>query len=371
MRTWLSLFYAHLMRQWSWWLLVFLALMIRVSDHFPHQVETYYSNGIFPVLSKIQRGLLGWVPFSLGDWLYGLMLLALLYQLGQLTHGMIRRRFTRATLAVLLQRILFLLLFGYVGFNLLWGLNYNRPSLANTLGIEIHAPSKNELDTLAMDLIRKLDETAEQVGPDQWKVLQQKKRLFSAAAHSYRQYPTILGLRSYEQSSIKPSLFSYPGNYLGFQGYYNPFTGEAQVNTTIPPFLEPFVTAHEVAHQLGYAREQEANFIAVLVCDRAEDPAFRYSMYLDLFLYTLSEIAGQDTLRVKQLIQRAPRPVQADIATYRAFLRKHRNPLEQGIMWLYGEFLRANNQPNGKYTYNEVVSWVIAYRRTFGRTSLI
>lgn len=371
MRTWLSLFYQHLMRQWSWWLLVLLAMVIRVSDYFPQTVETYYSKGIFPYLSTIQRLLFGWVPFSLGDLFYGLILLAFFYQLGQLILGLIRRTLSRSAFAVLLQRILFLLLFGYVGFNLLWGLNYNRPALAQTLGIDVRMTSIQELDTLAMDLIRKLDETAEQVGPDQWAALQRKKRLFSSAIKSYDSYPTESISLAYKRPSIKPSLYSYPGNYLGFQGYYNPFTGEAQVNTTIPPFLEPFVTAHEVAHQLGYAREQEANFIAVLVCDQATDPAFRYSMYLDLFLYTLGEIAGQDTIRARQIKDFLPPQAKADIATYRAFIRKHRNPVEKAIMWLYGEFLRANNQPNGKFTYNEVVSWVIAYRRTFGRSSLL
>ncbi len=371
MKSWLSSFYAHLMRQWSWWLLIVLALLIRALAYFPTEVERYYTRGVYPVISTAQRLLLGWVPFSLGDLLYGLLLLALIYQLGQLLMGLLRRKLTKTTLLVLLQRIFFLLLFGYVGFNLLWGLNYNRPSLAITLGLKIRQPTGLELDTLATDLMHKLDQSAAQVGPEDWDSLRRKKRLFSGAINSYETYPSTQPALRYLIPSVKPSLYSYPGNYLGFQGYYNPFTGEAQVNTTIPPFLEPFVTTHEIAHQLGYAREQEANFIAVLVCDRSIDPAFRYSMYLDLFLYTLGEIALKDTARARLYKERAPRQAQDDIAAYRTFLREHRNPLERAVMWLYGEFLRANNQPNGKYTYNEVVSWVIAYRRTFGRSSLL
>jgi hypothetical protein len=134
--------------------------------------------------------------------------------------------------------------------------------------------------------------------------------------------------------------------------------------------LEPFVTTHEIAHQLGYAREQEANFVGVLACAHSKEPAFRYSMYFDLFLYTLGEISMQDTSRARMYRDQAPKQVLADIESYRTFIRKHRNPVERGVMWLYGEFLRANNQPNGKYTYNEVVAWVIAYRRTFGTVSL-
>ncbi|MFM7671076.1 MAG: DUF3810 domain-containing protein [Bacteroidota bacterium] len=371
MRKWLTVFYARLMRQWSWALLILLALVIRSLVYFPDWVEAYYSNGVFPWIASVQRLLLGWIPFSIGDLLYAFLFLALIIQLAQLIGGLIRKRLTRAKQAELLQRILFLLLFGYVCFNLLWGLNYNRPSLAGRLGIEARTPAMTELDTLAMDLLKNLDHYAGWVTPAQRDSFNQKKRLFETASSAYAAASALDPALRYDWRSIKPSLYSYPGNYLGFQGYYNPFTGEAQVNTTIPRFLEPFVTTHEIAHQLGYAREQEANFIAVLACNRSTEPAFQYSMCLDLFLYTLGEVAGRDTARARFYLERAPKQVRDDITAYRKFIRQHRNPLEDGIMWLYGEFLRANNQPNGKHTYNEVVSWVIAYRRTFGRSSLL
>ena len=371
MKRWLSRFYAHLMKQWSWWVLIPAALLIRVLVYFPEQVEFYYSQGFFPLLSSLQRFLFGWFPISFGDILYAFLILAFVYQIGQLIYGLIRKKFSRNRLAELLQRILFLLLLGYVGFNLFWGLNYSRPSLASKMGLALQTPQPAELDTLAEDLLIRLEQYAPLSTQEKRDSFDRKKRLFQTAATAYRAYTNSPLKFTYLTTSIKPSLYSYPGNYLGFQGYYNPFTGEAQVNTTIPRFLEPFVTAHEVAHQLGYAKEQEANFIAVLVCDQSNEPAFRYSMYLDLFLYTLGEIAIQDTARAKRYKQQAPQQVQEDIATYRKFIRQHRNPLERGIMWLYGEFLRANSQPNGKFTYNEVVSWVIAYRRTFGRTSLL
>ena len=360
MKRWLTLFYGHLMRQWSWWVLILLALVIRVSVYFPNEVERYYSNGLFPWIARVQRLLLGWAPFSFGDVLYALAALALIYQVVLLVVGLIRRKLNRTKLAELLQRILFLLLLGYVGFNLLWGLNYNRPSLAERFNLDIRNPSAAELDSLAVDLIRKLDRYGAQVTPEQRDSFNRKRQLFSGAIDAYRSLAQVNPIFEYSSRSIKPSLYSYPGNYLGFQGYYNPFTGEAQVNTTIPRFLEPFVTTHEIAHQLGYAREQEANFVGVLASAHSNEPAFRYSMYFDLFLYTLGEISMQDTTRARFYHDQAPPQVLADIESYRSFIRKHRNPIERGVMWLYGEFLRANNQPNGKFTYNEVVSWVIA-----------
>ena len=371
MKRWLTAFYAHLMRQWSWWLLIPTALAIKAIAYFPEGVERYYSNGLFPKIALVQRFLFGWIPFSVGDLIYALLLLALIYQLGQLFWGLIKRRLSRARLAELIQRILFLLLLAYVGFNLLWGLNYSRPSLASNLKMEVRTPTMDELDTLATDLLQRLDQYANQVSPQQRDSFNRKKLLFSGAQEAYRHAFQAPINPVYRVASLKPSLFSYPGNYLGFQGYYNPFTGEAQVNTTIPRFLEPFVATHEIAHQLGYAKEQEANFVAVLACDRSAEPAFRYSMYLDVFLYTLGEIALRDTARASYYRSLAHNQVKADMMELRTFVRKHRNPLERVVRWMYGEFLRANNQPNGHYTYSEVVPWVIAYRRAYGRNSLL
>jgi hypothetical protein len=36
-------------------------------------------------------------------------------------------------------------------------------------------------------------------------------------------------------------------------------------------------------------------------------------------------------------------------------------------MWGYGHYLKANNQPAGKETYNEVVAWLIAYYELLNR----
>lgn len=370
MKRWLALFYAHLMRRWAWWLIIPLSLCIRATAYFPERVERWYSNGIFPWIAFVQRTLLGWLPFSIGDLLYALILLALVYQTGSLLYGLIRRRFTRGSLAELLQRIFFLMLLVYVGFNLLWGLNYNRPSIADRYGITVQAPTIADLDTLASDLIDRLDHYAAWATTGQRDSFNRKKRLFETAVEIYRAAPAERMIPFYRSASVKPSLYSYPGNYLGFQGYYNPFTGEAQVNTTIPRVLEPFVTTHEIAHQLGFAREQEANFIAVLACASSDEPAFRYSMYFDLFLYTLGELSLRDTARARLYRTQAPRQVQADIEEYRSFIKRHRNPIERGIMWMYGEFLQANNQPNGTFTYSEVVPWMIAYRKKYGRESL-
>ena len=45
----------------------------------PHWVEKYYSRGIYPEISGFLRRLLGWIPFSVGDVLYGLLFVTSTY----------------------------------------------------------------------------------------------------------------------------------------------------------------------------------------------------------------------------------------------------------------------------------------------------
>src|SRR6185503_7095029 len=149
----------------------------------------------------------------------------------------------------------------------------------------------------------------------------------------YRESAKQYSFLRYGSSSVKPSLFSYAGNYLGFQGYYNPFSGEAQVNTTIPRVLEPFVTMHEIAHQLGYAKENEANFVAFLASRHSGSPVLKYSLYFDMYNYAIGEVYRRDTAAARIFQQNLHPQAVKDIKEYRDFYKGYRNPVEPIIMW--------------------------------------
>jgi hypothetical protein len=116
-------------------------------------------------------------------------------------------------------------------------------------------------------------------------------------------------------------------SYLGYSGYYNPFTGEAQVNTTIPIFLQPFVSCHEIAHQLGYAREDEANFVAYLVAKNSTDQSLKYSAYLDLFIYANRALKEYDSTAAKTIRLKLSVGVEKDIDELKRFNHAHQNQL--------------------------------------------
>lgn len=370
MQKFLARLFTRLMKSWNWVLLIVLTILIKWASWYPNWVEQNYSRGVYPVIAKVQRFLFGWLPFSIGDVFYGFLIIVVIYKVVKFFKLLFMRQLNRKYFVIAMQQGIFILLFLYVFFNLLWGLNYNRRGIAYQLDLEVKTYSLNDLDTLTNALQQKLNYYADFVTVEQRDSFNIKSRLFRGGVEAYsavaKEYPFL----KYKPKSIKPSIFSYFGNYLGFQGYYNPFSGEGQVNTTIPRFLEPFVTAHEMAHQLGYGKENEANFVGYLACRAYNSNVYRYSAYYDMYNYAIGEVRRRDTTLAKSINENVHPQVKKDQKEFRDFFYKYRNPIEPIIMWGYGHFLKANNQPAGKRSYNEVVAWLIAFYKKNGVASL-
>jgi hypothetical protein len=245
-------------------------------------------------------------------------------------------------------------------------LNYNRKGIAWQLQLKAVVYDTTNLIMIQELLLQKVNETKKKLLA-QKAFYPDKKNLFRRAKECYevagKEYPFI----HYESSSVKSSLYGWLGNYLGFTGYYNPFTGEAQVNTTIPKFLLPFVTVHEIGHQLGYAKEDEANFSGYLAATNSHDTLFQYSAYLNLFIYANYEVFYFDSaasgMAAKQLIPE----VKADLMEWKRFNKRYRNFVEPAISWMYGKYLLVNQQPKGLRSYNEVIAMLIAYHKEYGK----
>lgn len=370
MKKFLSRLLARLMKSRGWVIIIVLTILIKWISWYPGWVERNYTYGVYPLISKLQRFLFGWLPFSIGDLFYGFLVLVILYKAFRFFRVIFQKKFTRKYFIMSLQQLIFLFLFIYVSFNLLWGLNYNRQGISAQLGIQVKTYTLEDLNTLTFTLQKHLNNYAEQVTEEQRITYNKKRNLFNEASDAYREVGQQYSFLNYKPKSVKPSLFSYLGNYLGFQGYYNPFSGEAQVNTTIPRFLEPFVTAHEIAHQLGYAKENEANFVAFLACRYSSSPVLKYSLYFDMYNYAIGEVNKRDTALARTFQENLHPQVVKDIKEFRDFYKRYKNPVEPVITWFYGHYLKANNQPAGKQTYNEVVAWLIAYYKKYGVTAL-
>jgi Protein of unknown function (DUF3810) len=353
---------------WGIFLLV-LIVIIKIFSADAERVEFWYSARFFPWITGILRNIFGHFSFSLGDLLYAVAAGWIIYKLYRLLLFVVKTR-QKQQLPTKIKKNVFTLLVAaalvYIVFNLFWGINYNRKGIAWQLGLSEMQYTTSELKNLNCMLIDKINISKGALLKNKT-AYYSKRELFEAVSHTYqrlgKQYPYL----EYEVPSIKSSMWGWFGNYAGFSGYYNPFSGEAQVNTTVPKFLHPYIACHEVAHQLGYAKEMEANFVGYLAATVSSDTLFHYSVYLDLFVYANRNLFMVDSSAARLYTKELIAPVQNDLKEWFLFSKKHRSILGPVVKWGYGIFLRNNEQPQGMLSYDEVTGFLLAYYKKFGK----
>jgi len=351
---------------WSIGLPILLILLIRLVSSFPGIIENNYSTGIYPYIAMFFRTLTGWLPFSIGDILYLAAGAWMVWKLVKYLRLAFRRKLTRPLFFQGLFHLFLVTALIYIFFNLNWGLNYDRMGISHQLRFNREVYTVSDVAELDSILIGKIN-ASKQAWLRSGGKYPSTREMFAKTKDAYSNLQKSYDWLGYSHQSIKPSMFGWLGNYVGFTGYYNPFTGEAQVNTNVPKFLRPYISCHEVAHQLGYAKENEANFVGWLAASSSADSLFLYSTYFDMFIYANRSLYNADSALARRYRNRLDTAVKQDLRELRKFLIEHENPVEPVIRWAYGKYLQANQQPSGELTYDEVIADVIAYYKKYGK----
>jgi len=355
-------------KRWRFYLLLIAVFVVLIHWYTASgfRVENNYSTAIYPKIGVFFRVAVGWLPISLGDIIYGFIVGWLLYSVTKFIIAVLKRNITREKLWNGLKRTVLIAGLIYIVFNLFWGINYNRLGIAYQLKLNMQPYSVDGLKTINELLLNKVNQSKLALlnNADSYP---RSKELFSKVKTSYDKLSKIYPFLSYKTLSVKPSMWGWLGNYTGFTGYYNPFTGEGQVNTSVPKFLQPYIACHEVAHQLGYAKEMEANFVGYLAASNSSDTLFHYSVYLDLFIYSNRNLMNMDSAIAKKYAGQLIPAVKADLKEWHEFNKRHKNPIEPLIRWGYGKYLQSNGQPQGMMAYDEVTAFLIAYYKKFGK----
>ncbi|MFT4202709.1 MAG: DUF3810 domain-containing protein [Chitinophagaceae bacterium] len=343
-----------------------LVLLVNCMVAYSPFIEIWYSRGVYPRVGVMLRLLLGWVPISVGDIFYGLLVVGGLVKLFRFLRQLFRRKMTWRLLGMKLVKLATWCCSLYVVFYLFWGLNYYRKGIADQLHLEKKPYNTQELAQLAQALALKASSCRKAITTTQ-QFAMGRRELFQKSCQAYDSVCKTYPFLQYRHNSVKASLFGRMGNYMGYTGYYNPFSGEAQVNMATPPVVLPAVICHEMAHQLGYATEDEANFVGYLAASYSQDKVFVYSIYLDLYRYAADELYFRDSVQYFQTSTFLDTLVRKDIYDIRMFYLPYRTRMQKVINVVYGQYLKANNQPQGLETYSDVVSLLVAYERKYGK----
>ena len=327
---------------------------LKVLTFFPEFIEISYSNGLYPYLSKFSRILLGWIPFSIGDIVYGLLIIWVIRWIYK------NRKENWKSKALSILSFVSVL---YFLFHFLWAFNYYRLPLFEKMNIK-REYTDEQLLQFTQKLIVKTNEIHFLITKDTAKPVQSlydSKLIFHEAEKGYQKLSLQYSFFSYSNASVKKSLFSYPLTYMGFGGYLNPFTNEAQVNCLPPKYSLPATTCHEIAHQMGFASESECNFIGFLASTQNEDMYFKYAGYTHALRFCLRNIGAKDETKFKQLLKTINPGILKNFQESEDFWSSRRTFIDTAFEIFYDNFLKMNQQKDGLESYSKFVDLLVNY----------
>lgn len=336
------------------WAGVLLAQFLLFYGFSKSKVMISFFESFFELQKEAHQILFSWIPFSAGDLIYIISGGFLLYYFITL----FRKERRNASLV----RILMIMNIFYFIYQIFWGMLYFQTPIIKKLARQ-EEPNLDKAKKLALTYLEKCKTTRQAVQEDsngvfiitnlssiQKEILYQRTQLPSYI--SDKKAPQIL--------DIKPSLFKNVMSFTGILGYYNPFTAEAQYNSELPHSFIPFTTAHESSHQLGFAREQEANFVGYLLGIHSSNPELRYSTEFFTLKSLLRFIVEEDPQFVKNILHQYSPAMKRDRAYEKSFVLQHQGWLDEFFGFTNNLFLKSNQQ-EGSVTYSYFIDLLLNY----------
>ncbi len=321
-----------------------------------------FNRSVSPIVRGALSYLTGWIPFSLAEYLLLILplILFLLIRLGIKKYSDCWR-----DVLIFCATVLSVASLIFSSFVLGFAPAYRGTPLEEKLELDRRAVSAEELYETAHILAEAVNTEALNVGYSNatdfsvmpYGFLEMNDKLMDAYATTADRYDFVGHLRS----RLKPVMLSRPMSYTHITGIYTFFTGEANLNVDFPDYTLPFTAAHELSHQRGIAREDEANFMAFLVCLASDDPYIRYSGYLNLYEYVASALySASPELYWKANAILSP-SVKAEMNAYSDFFDRYRDSVASEVSETVNNATLVLHGTEGVKSYGMVVELAVAY----------
>ena len=330
----------------------------------------FFNKYISPVVRGALSYLTTWIPFSLAE-----MLIILIPVIIVIVVGVGVKKYCDSWRNVGVFCIIMLSIASYVFSTYTLGFvpAYHGSTLDKKMELDKQKVSAEELYETSLILSSELAKEAEHIifNGEGFSVMpygynELNDKLMDAYEKACKKYDFISPLHS----NIKEVMLSEPMTYTHISGVYTFFTGEANLNVNFPDYVLPYTAAHEFAHQRGIAREDEANFVAFLVCMESDDHYIRYSAYLNVYEYVANALYSANKELYTPVYMSLPYGVKTDMAAYAKFFEKYRKTVVSDVSGAVNDtFLNINGVEEGSKSYGMVVDLAVAYYKNENRTT--
>jgi hypothetical protein len=334
----------------------------------PLTVERLYSRGFYRAVSGAVSGYFNLFPFSCAELiLYAAVIFAVF--LAALAVSCVFRRRVRALLRLLVTAGC-VFTTGCFLLTLMWGLNYCRVPLGQSLAYKEGAPSEAELSAVMQSETDAVNALCGAVSYDKngrshyaggfKKISAEVNSGYEALARESALQNGLFGAGRPRPKGIFASKLL---SYTGIEGIFIPFTFEPNVDTDLPDFVQPFDAAHESAHFKGFAREDEANFCAYLADAANGDPYFKYSAHMEAYIYVSNALYATDSTAWGRIASKLDSRAAGDFRYYNAYVAAHKSRAADVSNKINDGYLKSQGQ-KGVVTYDMFVTLLTEKYRT-------
>ena len=343
-----------------------LALLIYLIARISPAFADFFNQNVSEVFRRTLAALSNLVPFSIGEGL--LLLLPVGFGLTVWYAAKYRCDTWRSTWSFvgILAAVICMLLSMFV---FTFATGYHGRTLDQKLELEQKEVSAEELYQTALILAEKINEEHANIayGADGFSVMpyslpDMNDKLLAAYDTFCAEHDFI----DHYDTRLKPVMLSELMNYTHITGVYSYFTGEANIDIAFPDYTIPYTAAHELAHQRGIAREDEANMVAFLVCMESEDAYVRYCAYTNMFEYVANALYRADRDLYTKARSALPADVKGEMSAYASFFSKYQNSAAGSVSGAVNDTFLKFQGTEGTASYGMVVDLTVAYYKHLG-----
>ncbi len=335
-------------------LVVFLLAQVAPSQS--ALVERLYARGVYPIYAQLVSSVTGLLPVSLSEIVLFVILpvgliVSIVRWCKRKTHW---QQFVSGWLSVALAF--------YLLFQAGWGFNYSRLPYAEIAGLTTAPVEVDKVEELVRELAMQANALRAELtdGDEPYRLDVSKRQVMRKINPAYRNAAENRPWLAGHYGAPKLAMVSTPLAYLNIAGIFSPFTMNAHVNAHEADVLLAATAMHEAAHLRGFAREDEANYIAYVVCMESDETYVRYSGTLLGLIYAGNALAGADMERYAAIYAQYSPGVIADLRAYNAAWEPYEGKAAEVHEQVNDAYLKANNQTDGVKSYGRMVDLMIA-----------
>lgn len=338
----------------------------RSSSYFTEQIYVKY---IYQLFSQLISSITGMLPFSLAELIVVVLPVVIIviiirFIVRLLTEKQNRlKRLQKGFLNVLCAGSIVLFLFTVLG-----GLNYYRNPFSTFSNLELKDSTVEELYGLTKSLELDANELRTQIPKTDengiFQLSMSDTEVAKIADEAYEKLAEDFPIVGGNYGAPKPIFLSKLMSQTEITGIFFPFTMEANVNVAIPDYTLPATMLHELAHQRGFMREDEANFLAYLAGMKSDQVELQYSSTMLALVTAGNALYDQDKDLYFEIRDQFSDGVIKDIRANSQYWAQYEDTVVSTVSNRINDtYLKANAQEDGVKSYGRMLDLLLAKYR--------